>query len=176
MNTLPIPVPRTLTVYCALHGGSEPVTQLLAELALRGPVTILDGGNRFPAYRLLRLLRLRSLDPAAAARRICVRRAFTCYQVLALLEDTPALPQPCLLLDPLSTFYDEQIPAAEVTRLLEGCLRQVERLCQAAPLLVALFPAPTPERACLIERVCSCADTLYSLELPAPQVLQPVLF
>jgi hypothetical protein len=175
MNILPIPVPRTLTVYCAPHGGGEPVTQLLAELALRGPVTILDGGNRFPAYHLLRLLHLGSLDPAAAARRMCVRRAFTCYQVLALLEDTPALPQPCLLLDPLSTFYDEQIPAAEVTRLLESCLRQVKRLCQAAPLLVALFPAPTPERACLIERVCSCADTLYSLELPAPQVLQPAL-
>jgi hypothetical protein len=176
MNTLPIPLPRTLTVFCAPHGGGEPVMQLLAELALRGPVTVLDGGNRFPAYRLLRLLRLRSPDPAAAARRVCVRRAFTCYQVLALLESLPALPQPCLLLDPLSTFYDEQVSAVEVTRLLEGCLCQLERLRQAAPLLVVLSPAHTPERAGLVERVCSCAGQLYSLELPAPQVLQPALF
>jgi hypothetical protein len=176
MNTLPIPMPRTLTVYCAPRGGGEPVTQLIAELALRGPVTVLDGGNCFPAYRLLRLLRLRSADPATAARRVCIRRAFTCYQMLALLEGIPALPQPCLLLDPLSTFYDEQVPAAEITRLLEGCLRQLGRLRQAAPLLVALSPAHTPERASLVDDICSRADTLYSLELPAPQVLQPVLF
>lgn len=176
MNTLPVPLPRTLTVLCAPHGGGEPVMQLLAELALCGPVTVLDGGNHFPAYRLLRLLSLRSPDPAAAARRVCVRRAFTCYQVLALLESLQALPQPCLLLDPLSTFYDEQISLAEVTRLLEGCLQQLERLCQAAPLLVVLSPAHTPERAGLVERVCSCAGQLYFLELPAPQVLQPALF
>jgi hypothetical protein len=176
MNTLPMPLPRTLTVFCAPRGGDEPVMQLLAELALRGPVTVLDGGNRFPAYHLLRLLRLRSPDPAALARRICVRRAFTCYQVLALLESLRALPQPCLLLDPLATFYDEQISIVEVSRLLDGCLRQLERLRQAAPLLVVLPPASSPERTELVERLCNTAGTLYSLELPAPQELQPALF
>jgi hypothetical protein len=176
MNTLPIPLPRTFTVFCGPHGGGEPVTQMIAELALRGPVTVLDGGNRFPAFRLLRLLRLRSPDPAATARSICIRRAFTCYQVLALLEAIPTLPHPCFLLDPLSTFYDEQVPEIEAERLLAGCLYQMERLRQSAPLLVAISPAPTSERASLVERLCSRADTLYSMELPTPRVLQPALF
>jgi hypothetical protein len=178
MDTLPLPLPtpRTLTVFYAPGSCYEPVTQLLAELALLGPVMVLDGGNHFPAYHLLRLLRLQSPDPASIARRIYVRRAFTCYQMLALLEGTQPLPQPCILLDPLSTFYDEQVKVTEITRLLEGCLRQIGRLRQVAPVLVTVSPAHTPERAFLVERICNCSDALYSLEFFSPQVLQPVLF
>ncbi len=176
MNNLPVLAPHSLTVFIAPHGGGEPVVQLLAGLALRGPVSVLDGGNRFPAYRLLRLLGMHTRHPAAAASRVGLRRAFTCYQVLALLEDTPSLPDPCLLLDPFATFFDEQVPAVEVNRLLEACLRQLDRLCAAAPLLVALSPARTPERAFIVERLCLRADTLYTLDLPALQVSQPVLF
>ncbi len=176
MNTLPVLAPRSLTAFIAPHGGGEPVARLLAELALRGPLTVLDGGNRFPAYRLLRILGLHTHHPAEAASRVGVRRAFTCYQMLALLEDTPSLPDPCILLDPFSTFYDEQVPLAEVTRLLEACLRELDRLCLAASLFAALSPPRTPERAFLVERLCLRADVFYTLDLPAPQVSQPALF
>jgi hypothetical protein len=179
MNALPMFAPRSLTVLIAPHGGGEPVTRLIAELALRGPVTVLDGGNRFPAYRLIRALGRRAFHPAevtAAASRVGLQRAFTCYQVLALLEGTLSLSDPCLLLDPFSTFYDEQVPIAEVTRLLEACLRQLDRLRIAAPLFAALPPARTPERAFLVEGLCLRADTCYTLDLPAPQVSQPSLF
>ena len=176
MDALPIPLPRSLTAFCTPTANSEPISQLIAELALRGPVTVLDGGNCFPAYRLLRLLRLRVQDPTDAARRVFVRRAFTCYQVVALLESTPALPQPYLILDPFATFYDEQVPLPEVRRLLEGCLRQLDRLCQLAPVLVALPPTRGEERAFLIEQVCAVADTLFATELLAPPVSQPSLF
>ena len=176
MNTLPIPLPRSLTIFVTSAANVEPVSQLIAEMALRGPVTVLDGGNCFPAYRLLRLLRLQVPDPTTAANRIFVRRAFTCYQMLAMLEGTPALPQPHVLLNPFATFYDEQVPLPEVRRLLAGSLRELERLRQPAPLLAVLVPAHSEDRAFLVEQVCQAAESLYITEALAPHVVQPALF
>jgi len=176
MDILPIPSPHSLTVFCTSGRSIEPVAQVMAELAVRGPMTVLDGGNRFPAYRLIRLICSRSPDPSTTLQHTFLRRAFTCYQMSALLEATPALPQPYILLDLLATFYDEQIPVREVGRLLDGCLRQIERLCQASPVLVTVSPPPTTERAFLVEKICAQAAQLYAIELPALPLVQPALF
>ena len=176
MDILPSPLPHNLTVFTTSDTHGETVSYEIAELAASGPVAVLDGGNCFPGYRVLRLLWGRVPDPAEAAGRVFVQRASTCYQVLSLLESTPALPRPHVLLDPFATFYDEQIALPEVRRLLEGCLRQVERLRQAAPLLAVTPPARSAERLFLVERLCLAADALYELEaLPAP-ASQPALF
>jgi len=176
MEPLPIPLPRNLTVLAAPIPAGEPVSQLLAELALHGPLTVLDGGNCFPAFRLLRHLHFRTPDSEAASARILVRRAFTCYQMLALLEGTPELPQPCIVLVLLATFYDEQIVEREIQRLLANCLRELERLARLAPLLVTLSPPRAQTRAALVEQVCARADRLYLPELPSPATVQPALF
>jgi hypothetical protein len=167
--------PHALTALCAPHAARDEAALLIAELALQGPVTVLDGGNRFAGYRLMQLLRLRLPNPMPAIQRVFVRRAFTCYQVQALLDETPARPQPYILLDLLATFYDENVPLPEARRLLEACLRQVERLSQAGPLLVTLSPPPSPERLGLVDRVCAAAHTLYTIEMPASRELQPAL-
>ena len=49
-------------------------------------------------------------------KRIFIRRAFTCFQMQALLDNTPSLPQPHIILDLLATFYDEQVPEREINR------------------------------------------------------------
>lgn len=170
-----MPLRPSLTAFLAGGEIREPVAQLTAILALEGPVTLLDGCNGTPAYRILRLIAARSPEPEAAMSRVYVRRAFTCYQMLALLDGTPALPQPYIILDPLATFYDEQVPLHEVERLLESCLRNIERLSLAGPVLVALQPPQTQERAFLVERICARADKLITAELSEPQVLQPSL-
>jgi hypothetical protein len=175
MDNLPIPSPRSLTVFCTSGKSIEPVAQVMAELALRGPLTVLDGGNRFPAYRLIRLICDRTPYPSLALQRTFIRRAFTCYQMSALLEATPALPQPYILLDLLTTFYDEQVSMQEVSRLLDGCLRQIERLYQTSPVLVTATPPPTTERAFLVEQLCARASQLYAIELPSLPILQPPL-
>jgi hypothetical protein len=58
MDILPAPKPGSIT---AGFGASAFLPTLLAELVLRGPVTVLDGGNRFPAYRIAREIRKRSI-------------------------------------------------------------------------------------------------------------------
>jgi hypothetical protein len=176
MDILPLPQPHSLTVFCASGRSFEPVVQVMVELAVRGPLTALDGGNRFPAYQLIRLIRSRIPDPTTALQHTYARWAFTCYQMLALLVGTPALPQPYILLDLLATFYDEQIPAQEVRRLLDGCLCELERLCRTSPVLVATTPPPTAERAFLVEQLCAHAGQLFAVDVPALPLLQPTLF
>ena len=100
----------------------------IARLGESGPLRVLDGGNRFNAYTVARAARGRQdiLD------RITVARAFTCYQVLSLLEGTPAIQIPFVILDFLSTFYDESVQVGERKRLLRACTMHLERLVGAA--------------------------------------------
>jgi hypothetical protein len=91
----------------------------VASLAWGGPLLILDGGNSFNVYQVARHIERRrpawarqqarqqagretGLDSILA--NIQVARAFTCYQVVALLSSTPATPAPTLVLDMLATF------------------------------------------------------------------------
>jgi hypothetical protein len=176
MNILPVLHTGTLIVVCAPHAAREPVSALAAELALRGPATVLDAGNRFQPYLVARILRQHTTDVNNAAKHLFIRRAFTCYQVLALLEGTPAVRQPYLVLDLLSSFYDEHVRAPEASRLLDACLYELERLCRQAPVLVTLAPPLVAERAFLLERVCARAGRVLVDTIPVPQTCQPALF
>jgi hypothetical protein len=166
---------HALTALCAPHAARDEIAPLIARLALQGPILVLDGGNRFAGYRIMQHLRLLVPDPTSALRRIFVRRAFTCYQVSAMLDETPSRSQPSLLLDMLATFYDENVPLSEASRLLECCLRQVERLAQVGSLLVTLTPPPSPERLCLVERLSAAAHAFYSVDPPVIPIQQPQL-
>lgn len=143
----------------------------VAQMSLRGPVRVLDGGNSFNAYQVARALR-RRIPNLAGLDRIQIARAFTCYQMLALLENTPQSPLPTLVLDMLTTFYDENVPLRECQRLLKASLAHLQYLSQAAPVLVnASWPkAIASERAQLVESIEQIADQVYYLEEPAPRL------
>jgi hypothetical protein len=176
MDILPTLHSSAQIVVCAPHAAREQVAALAAELALRGPLTVLDGGNRFQPYFVAKLLRQHTVQVDSAVKRLFIRRAFTCYQMLALLEDTPALRQPYLILDLLATFYDDHINEREARRLLDACLLQVERLRQLAPVVITLAPPPIAERAFLVEQVCAQAERVLMQDVPIPVETQLVLF
>ena len=176
MNILPALKPRKLLVAVAPHAGRELASHLLAELALRGPVTVLDSGNRLQPYQIAHCLRRNTVQLTEAVERISIRRAFTCYQTLALLESTEAQPHPYLLLDLLHSFYDEQVSDREVRRLVGLCMREVRRLNQQGPLGILLSPPMLEERAFLVEMVCAQADEIYTPILPATLAQQERLF
>lgn len=166
----------TLTVIYAPHAAREASSLLIAQLALRGAVAVLDGGNRIQPYRIAHLLRQRTTEMEAVVNRLFIRRAFTCYQMLALLQNTPSLPQPYVLLDLLATFYDEHVASREAGHLLEACLQQVERLRHMASVLITLAPPLTWERAFLVQQVCAQADQIFTGEPSASRTHQPTLF
>jgi hypothetical protein len=166
-----------LLVLLAPHAAAEVALLLAAHLARRGQVRVLDGGNRFNAYLLTRMLG-RLAAPGENFRRwldnATVSRAFTCFQMAGLLECTPSLSTPTLVLDALSTFYDENVSLFERRRLVRSSLGHLRRLSQRTVVVVSLRPPPPPKvDACgFLEVIQAAADLVWLQEeiTPAAQL------
>ena len=134
--TLPLPVSGQLLLLVAPDAMLDPLFEMVARLAQQGPLYVLDAGNTLQGYSLARALRRQGADIAAPLQRTILSRVFTCYQLAALLEDGAFRPQPILLLDFLSTFYDQGVRLADRKRLLHGCLRRLQQVARGAPVAV----------------------------------------
>ena len=160
--------------------------ELSAQLALRGPVRVLDVGNSYNALYVARYLRRHTVQLNEALNRISVARAFTCYQVVTLLAETACTepaevavsPHPTLILDLLATFYDESVDVREAHRLLRDVVSQLHRLRRLAPIIISLRPAPShqPDRAGWHLPLEKIADHLLIREPVETAVCQPSLF
>lgn len=152
------------------HGGHADLLVAAGRLALRGPLTILDGGNRCNVYTLARAVGGRT----EVLERITLARAFTCYQMVTLLENTPAGHGPVLLLDLLSTFYDEAVSIFERRRLLNDCLFHLSRLSRSSGVVVSvsLSKAASQENEALLASLAAAADGVWSPP-PALPVIEP---
>jgi hypothetical protein len=144
---------------------------LTARLAEVGPVRVVDGGNRFNAYKVARAAHGRS----EILNRITVSRAFTCYQVLSLLENTPAIQVPFVVLDLLNTFYDESVQIGERKRLLRACIAHLKRLEQAAGGVVSVQPPTIPSQTAveLLGLLQASAEDTYFIQ-PAALAPEPM--
>jgi hypothetical protein len=107
-------------------------------VARSAPVLVVDAANRFDPYGLVREVP-RALARQALAR-VRVSRAFTCHQLVRLLQEIlpPALEPGCLVLvlGPVSLFYDEQVPLAERRRLFRELTQLLGRIKTRAALLL----------------------------------------
>lgn len=156
-----------------------------ARLALAGPLQVLDGGNSFDALRIARLVRRRTPDLEKVLTRLMVARAFTCFQMVAMLERQPDIACPVLVFDLLSTFCDENVTLGERKRLLEQALGRLKHLSRLAPVAVSAAPwadgtaderlpaghparyaAPLPE---LLERLEQATDQVFRFVDPQPR-------
>lgn len=134
-------LPRGLLVIFGEHGGAARMLDLAAGLSLRGPLYLLDCGNRSNMYRVARTLRTLTDDPVAVLRNIRLSRAFTCYQVVALLEKVAARPAaPVLVLDLLATFMDESVQLRESSLLFDSTLQHLLTVGQTVPVVVSAKP------------------------------------
>ena len=181
MKAILNPLPGDLALVIAPQAGGPIMVDLIAHLACRGPLRILDGGNRFDAYgcnlAVARVLNSRTANLPAVLERIHLARAFTCYQMATLLKETLEQPTPTIALDLLSTFYDESVPAAESQRLLETCIAHLRRLNCVAPVAVSVRPGPSAshlkadiDRPQLMETLLAAAGQVFTLEpyIPSP--------
>lgn len=155
---------------------SDAATSLLAELALRGKVLVIDGGNCLQVYPLARALRERTTHLDLLSRWLLIRRAFTAYQMLTLLESTPAFSSPLVILDLLAAFYDETLAIGSARWLIQRCLQEITRLQNHAPVFILLISSPTSQRRFLQEMMCHKADTLFVEPQKSSSFVQPALF
>lgn len=156
--------PFPLIILVAPFAASRTMLAFAARLALYTPLRVLDGGNRFNAREVARLLRhLNAPDLYRSLSGIQVRRAFTCYQMTALLEDTPPSSHPSLVIDLLDTFYDESAPLPERRSLAERCIQQLRNLSSLAPTVASVRPPqpPNADPTGLLEIIQNAGDLLW---------------
>jgi hypothetical protein len=176
-------------------GASTPTRALLAALtilAARGhPIRVFDGGNRFDGYFIARLARRLSSDPQATLERIKLSRAFTCFQLAELIENTPdggffsfstvtEEKTPLLfVLDLLNTFYDESVPLRDCERLLHNTISHLKRLAVHGPVIVGAREPRVlvKERWTLLDQLQVASDAAWLLRAPDGHTqAQPRLF
>ncbi len=150
--------PETITLALDSRAKAENMVELAATLALQGPVHVLDGGNSFSAYRAARFVRRRTRHSSEALQRILLARAFTCYQVVTLLRQTPESADPKLVMGLLATFCDESVSVGESHRLLEIVTGELFRLRRSSAVVVSTRRPPQPERAGLVDVLVDAAD------------------
>jgi len=168
MNRLPELYPSQLHLILARRSARrELVEALIARLALRGAVQVLDGGNSFRAHHLARAVRRQTAAWEVALGRIYIARAFTCYQMATLLIETPEAPLPTLVLDLLATFQDESVALVKRQRLLRLCLSRLRQLSQRATLVISADPRSETPSAHMLDILTQAVDQVWQLEQPA---------
>lgn len=140
-----IPHPDHNHLYLVFHPDARPsLLVLAAELALYGRVYVLDGGNSFNPQLVARIIRRATPHTGAVLSRIQVARAFTCFQMAALVRQArhahARRPAPTLVFDLLATFQDENVNLKERARVLRDCLEDLQQIKRQWGVVVSARP------------------------------------
>ena len=141
--------PGEVTLWAGPGAAVEPVLELLyaGNAVARGRVSLLEGSNRFHPYRIGELGRAFGVDATRTLQGIRLARAFTAYQMVALVDGWVAEARrhpPTLLVGHglPSLFTADEILPEERTALLRHVARTLADLLRATdlPLLLTLGP------------------------------------
>jgi len=164
-------------LYC-LHGDDSVFRLSLtaaASVLLNGvPLVVVDGTNRFDLYYITEFARRwgRGSAPSAVLDRIFISRAFTCYQMEAVVTERlgPFMQRAgapvALIFGLLDTFYDEQAPLFEVRGCLErvvGALAELKRSNVSVLLASRDWHPAAAGRGMLFPRLAASMDRVFAL-------------
>jgi len=160
--------PRLYLLVAPHRALSGMIAAAAARLSLQGPVRVLDGGDLYDAHAVARLVRVFTprLDETLA--HIKIARAFTCYQVEALLAAQQPGPDPLLGLDLLDAFADENVPLAHRDYLAQQMVHRLLQLARCSITLVGVAPAADPPLNSYIFWLAQAAQRVLRLEDPQP--------
>ena len=158
-------------------------------------VIVLDGANRFNSYTVSSFARRELISPEKLLKSIRIARAFTCYQMATLMgerlvslihartvgaiHESPLQRRWVILLGPLTTFLDEDVPEREVRPLFERSLRKIEGMAsRGVPFLLFQSNPPSPplrkggeggfmssKRAYLMRRLLQFSNEAWRIDL-----------
>ena len=161
-----------LALLCGAHIPSELTFKPIAQLAGSGKaVYVVDGDNSFRSYHIARHARDLKLDPRLALAQVQVSRAFTCYQLAAIVERLShhAETLSCaglVCLGLLGTLYDEDVAWPEAQRLLREVIAHLKVLAGRWPVIVTVRPpsSKAQNRLGLIQLLMQQVDVVRILE------------
>lgn len=130
-----------------------------SEGGLNSTAIYLDGGNTFDPYTISAIARQYSLGPHTALERIFVSRAFTAYQLSALIFETleNALKRYksklILIPDIVALFLDRDVPTKEALEIFNKALIYLSRLVTERNVIViaSCFPQLNHRRRFFLE-------------------------
>jgi len=143
----------------------EAITELITQLALRGPFYLIAGGEWLPDQDDLRYSVYRytvALDETLD--NLILARPFTCLQLLDILIEADLQSKPMLILDFLHLFYDSNAGLSLRDRTLEQCCRYVEHLSLSNLVVVFVPHMPTEEYRRFFPILASIADEIIPIE------------
>ena len=112
---------------------------LASAFAARTGAVIIDGGNHFNAYVIVRAARMETAD-LSILNRLQIARAFNCHQLTTLSQQIPQDGRPCLIIDVLDLFQDDNVPFTHRIYLIKKLVYTLKLLSRQAPLFVSLVP------------------------------------
>jgi hypothetical protein len=142
----------------ALLHGSHAVSSLTSLLCIRAQlppqlgglgsnVVFIDGANTFRLYQITRLARLHQLNPKQVLDRIYISRAFTAYQMAALilqkLEDTVKTCNAKLIIisDIAAMFLDKDVQEEEAKRIYSQVTTRLSNFTrEQQTITIATYP------------------------------------
>lgn len=168
--------------FAVLHG-SESVLSLASLLCVRAQlpvqlgglgsnVVFVDGGNTFQLYHVARLARLHRLDPKQALERIYISRAFTAYQMTALVleklrETVKRYDAKLVVISDIAGFFlDKDVAEIEARRVYSQVTAYLQNFARENNvILVAAYPPHQESRrnSYLHAVTCGRASTVISL-------------
>lgn len=156
---------QQILLIIAQSAAREQMLEWIAMQACGGRVRVIDGGNQFNVYRVAKNIRRQTHRLHTVLQNIQISRSFSCYQMTALLEKTPAENTPLFLLDFLFSYYDEDIRLKESMRLLTKSIQSLKRLSTQAPLIISTRPRMYDvNRSVLLDEVKDNATQLWEIE------------
>ena len=174
--------------FVALHGSHacHVLSELLCvrsqlpirEGGLGSPVVFVDGGNRFDPYLVAENARLLGLDPDEALRNVWVSRAFTNYQLTALVTErlpealSRVKPKLVVVSDPAALYCDSDIGLLEAKRTFNRVARSLWTLAKERSLLLVAtsFQSSNWRKRLLEQYLIGRADVAARVEEDAPRV------
>ena len=136
-------------------------------------VIVLDGANRFDPYMVSSFARKVFISPERLLKRIRIARAFTCYQMATLIGEklialVGAIQKPwVILLGPITTFLDEDVPEREVRPLFERSLKKIEEMASRGVPFLLFQPSgfSDSKRVYLLRRLFQFSNLVWKISL-----------
>lgn len=147
--------------------------QLPAQLGgLGSNVVFVDGGNTFRLYQVARLARLHQLDPKKTLERIYISRAFTAYQMTALIlqklnQSVNQFDAKLAIISDVAGFFlDKDVPEKEARRVYSQVTAYLSNFAKENQIiLIATYPPhqETRRNNFLHALTCGRANAVISL-------------
>jgi len=135
-------------------------------------VVFIDGGNTFRLYQVARLARLHQLDPKKALERIYLSRAFTAYQITALIleklkETVKRYDAKLVIISDIAGFFlDKDVKEYEARRVYSQVMAYLSNFAKenSIALIVTYPPHKETKRNSFLQAVtCGKANVVISL-------------